>query len=429
MIKEMNDQMFGENVTRDGISPNPADVRTTRSIMQLGSTTCGRMAAVKILHPCIETGNCTVKYPDGAVSTSVTMERRDEYSVSSPFGVDKNWDCVAIHLPFLNARSALVFYDATDPPSLSLLRDAARFVIVDNNNADITYPNISFYGSYTNVAVSLLTSATLTPSILGDAGALGALVKNLRRTAFGITTDFDAPTLADQGRVVSGQWNPDVALGTIEVKDTSSDTNTITDVYDLYKMQLPAIELQAIVSSDEFCREALAKTGSYMPIRPCTPEVNMTSAQEYREIDVIFPGDSRDSEFVPETNYDLWLRGWSVGVEHWSGIGPNTNLRFKIRECLELVCAPDSIYSPFATPGYPDDVRAKSVIREFCRTEPHAYQASFNSLGTMLKKIVSTVGGLLGNLGLPVISPIAKGAANVANSSLGNTLAGILDRL
>lgn len=415
------------NATRSGRQRNPADPRTFNPILQLGNTIRGREASIKILHPCLEGDNTVVKYPDGAASTSVAMERRDDYVISAP-DADKDWNCIVIHNPFLIRRQVFIRWPVTYNPSLSTLQSAYSQAMQDPLLKEGVFPNFHKMPGYENISYCIACSTTLGEDVNGKPSLITARFKSVRRVNFGITTDFDAPDIQNQGRVVSGQWSPDVAVSTTKVKETV-DGKTVESVADCYTLQVPAVTSSTITQSDEFSRQDLARTGSYMPIRPCESNIPFVSGEEARQIHVQLQDRIQVEVINKHAVWDLHLRGWCIGVDLWLGMYSGTNLRLKTREILEVIPSPLSPYSPFSTPAYPDDSRAQVIIKEFCRTQPHAFPADYNSLGTMLKKILGSVGGAVSTLGLPVISNIGGAVSKFANSDIGSALAGLLDNI
>jgi hypothetical protein len=414
-MEEAMQMGVGPNATASGLTPNPADPRNAYTTIQLGQTAGGRQAVLKMLHPCMEKCDTVTKVPDGAVSTSVVMERRDEFELSNQTTSTTNWNCIVITNPLLSATQSVIQYDISQTPSELQLWQAYSECVstVPSSHA---YPlwqtgdvgAFSYY--YTN-----LVSTTLTPAIIADqTGAqLSALVKNIRRTYLGTTSELDASDLYNQGRLISGQWNPDLDMVTKEIKTG----DVLTDVFDYYKMQAPAMTSASLVQSDEKCREAEAKTGSYMPLRPCAPTFELTASAQFRRVDINYPG-AGDEPVDPATDAaDLGLRGWSIAVELWLGIDVRANIRIKRREGLEIVPAPDSTYGPFATPALPCDLRAKQILEEFCRNQPHAYPADYNDLGEMIPNILGGIADVIGGLGLPLISPVANFAKGLLPKS------------
>jgi hypothetical protein len=407
LVMPMILQGSGPNATRSGINPNPADPRNYATTDQLGQTIGGRQAVLKMLHPCMEHCDLVVKVPDGAVSTSVVMERRDEFVLGNQTPSTTTWNCIVFTNPFLaNTQFAIQWTGVTAPTELTLQLAFAN--MVEKGFALAVYP---LWGSFSEAGFAffgtVMASATLAPVIIDDQSGVtfSGLVKNIRRTYLGSTTDFDAPSLSDQGRVLAGQWNPDVALETKELR--MGTPPVLTDVLDYYVIQAPAVTTSSLVQSDAFSREAQAKTGDYLPLRPCAPVFDLTSSTELRRVITNRAG-TGDVPADGTEQTDLFLRGWSIAVEIWYGMSVDSQLRIKRREGLELVPAPDSTYGPFATPALPDDVRAKQILEEFCRTQPHAYPADYNDLGQMIPNILGSIADVVGSLGLPLISPAAN---------------------
>jgi hypothetical protein len=376
--------------------------------MELGQTIPGRQAVLKMLHPCMEHCDTVVKIPDGAVSTSVVMERRDEFELSNQTPSTTTYEMLIMHTPFLVGSGIAIQWASTVSPTVEQINYVAKRLIAGPGNAGATYPVWEALSTAPDIWGTILASSTLSPAVAGDTDPngikLSALIKNIRRTFMGTTLELDASDLYNQGRIISGQWTPDVTLGTV----ATSAAGDLTDVYDVYKFQLPAVSTSAIVQSDEFSRQAELKTGSYMPIRPCSPELNFTSSEEWRQIQVDYAGADSGTFGRDPTFNDLWLKGWCVGVEYLTNIDVRSQIRIKRREGLELVPSPPSTYSPFATPALPDDVRAKQVLLEFCRKQPHAYPADYNDLGEMIPNILGGLADVVSDLGLPLISPVVK---------------------
>lgn len=402
----------------------------------MGRTLSGALAAQKILHPCGEYDIQPVKIPDGAVSTSVVLERRDEYEIRPPtnIGTDNSWTSLVIHQPFLNHRDVVLRWPASVVPSDVDIFSMLYYINVENYTEDAsTAPSAAIYpvfktastlqggrtdSTWAGTEYSILTSATFTPALLESDRAHTALYKDIRRTACGYTTDLDASELYNQGRVVSGQWTPSVTKGIFDQTGTvtgtgGATTTVVLNAYDTWDYTLPAVTSSTIVSSDLFRRQAEAKYGSYMPMRICASDIEFTSASALRQIRSVGPGASTvtgtDNTGQRFAN-DIWYQGWSVGVELWMNLDPHAELRLKVVENLELDPAPSSTFSPFMSPGYSRDEQALSVIREFARISPHAYDADFNRLNKMFSNLIEGLGGVLSNLGIPVLSNVAKPA-------------------
>jgi len=399
------------------------------ALNSLGQTIGGRQAVIKILHPCMEKDNCVVKVPDGAASTSVVMERRDEYEVSaapSAVTAEANWNCIVASPPFLIGSTVIIRWLATATVAGGEMENVWYLAMTNMGNPASMFPNFASVTGGTSTTVfqyTILGASVLTPNIAyQDESGLSQYVKQIRRTYMGITTDLNASDLYNQGRVVSGQWSPDVSI-TLDYTNTSPGTPPVVDVYPAYESQTPPLTVENIVQSDEFSREAEAKTGSYMPIRPSAPSWEFTSSTEWRLIITSAPGFPTPG-IADGMAKDLWLRGWCVGVEYWAGIDYRSTLRIKRHEGLELVPSSGSPYSPFATPALPDDILAKQIINEFCRKEPHAFPADYNEKDFMLGNIISGIADALEGLGIPIVSPLIGGVRKVIDP-----LAGLLGNI
>lgn len=247
-----------------------------------------------------------------------------------------------------------------------------------------------------------------------------------RRTYAGMTIDFDANDLTNKGRVVSGQFSGDF-------------TKTEVDIVKAVEGKIPGETVEAVISTqpmyvydgfpnneteltqmDPKVRQAEAKEGDYIPHRFWNPVFNLTASKDVGVMNITSPGLSNPVANQELDNINLPLIGWGVHTSFWLDMHTTSSLRVKRREGLELNTSGGSPYSPFSTPAFSQDDRALSVFREYCRTQPHSFPANFNSLGGLLKDILGTVGNILGNLGIPVVSDIAKVATPLLTDLLGN---------
>lgn len=397
-------------------------------ITQMGQTPSGRMAALKILHPNGECDEYTTKFPDGCANTTIALERRDEFKISCPSGtVEGNWNCIIMDIPFFVMTQIAIRWDAKVTPTDALLNLAAKSVMEAPGFKKAQYPAF-VPGRLTDFdfEYSILGASELTPRYRGSKAGVAVDIKQMRRTYMGVTIDLDANSLADQGRVVYGQWKPDVTLAT--AYNNSVEPPPV--VKNTYNLQTPAMTINNIVQSDELCYQAEAKHGLYAPIRTAEFDLPMTAAQEWRAIEVYYPGE--DPGFVEpgdEELKDLWLRGWLIGTSHWSDLDHTASLRIKRKEGLELISAPAGVYAAFASMALPNDLRAMQIIQEFSRREPHGYPADYNELGTMLQKIIGGISGAVADLGLPVISDVAHTVHKTANGKIGQLLTNLLDEI
>ncbi|UTU02163.1 capsid protein [rice-associated noda-like virus 1] len=461
--KQISSLRYFPNSTLSGIVPNPSDPRTyINNEMQLGTTILGRHDALRILHPCGEGNMDYCKIPDGAISTSVPYPRRDEYEIGPgsyiPSGATSatptTWNYLLFHLPLLFQRDVVIRWPTPITLEIDIIYELIERVLSytlwrrpTDASSKVTikavYPNWQSISPLSTTIDDSVQYTIMVPSLIGrdylpqnpsDYGKLGDEIRSIRRSCCGYTTDLNAPTLADQGRVLSGQWSPNIVLGIAHTNlnyvtdSTTTPPTTSAAVYrvgDVYQFEVPPVITSDIVASDEYVRQAQAKTGSYMPMRICGDSIPFTGVFERRAVQVRKPGslptgdpeaNTGVSEYIyTYLNQDVWLRGWSTGVEYWSGLSEGSTLRVKVREDLELVPAPGSDQSPHLTEGHPFDVRAMQIIREFSRIEPHAWPADYNERNKLWGKLLSGLASVLKATGLPVISQIAEPIADGLN--------------
>lgn len=415
------------NRTRSGTTPNPADPRSKTAFNQLGSTAPGRLAALKILHPNGENDTYTTKFPDGSATTSILMERRDEYDLQSGLTIG-DWNCLVIDTPFLFMTQLAIRWPGTESPDVTDIQAAVVDALSLPGSDVRRYPawESAIHGT-TDFEITVLTSVSLVDTYIATEAGVQQQVKSLRRTYLGSTTTFDANSLTDAGRVVAGQWRPDVSLLNVTINGAVPPAALTAAVYSI---QAPASDTNSIVSTDELVYQGAAKLGLYMPNRLSEMDPSFTAASEYRTIAPFTPDNITPTLSANEPRRrDTWLRGWLIGCSLWTGMDHTTQLRIKRKEGIEIISAPTGSFAPFASPALPSDLRAQQMIQEFSRCEPHAFPEDYNSLGKMLKNIVGGVSSALANLGLPIISDVASSIQHVVNGDIGNTVAGALDSI
>lgn len=402
------------------------------AVMQLGSTVQGRKAALKILHPCGERMTEAAKYPDGAFTSSVVMERRDEFEIDNKItaGGTPDWNCVIVDLPLLKATQvAIQWLITTDPTEAELVNVLQIVLSQSNTSGPFLYPD---WGPVTvnskSFAATILISSTLSrnlasinPTLLDADGYF----REVRRTYLGSTIDYDAPSLTDQGRVIAGQWAPDIVLDNVLVLDGSSNEPA-------WRIDPPPMTSSAIVQSDLQVYQARSKFGLYMPVRIFSPTIEPTPATA-QELSVIVNSSLGIPAFRPADITaaglltDLALKGWNSATSLWLNISHDTVLRLKRKEGIELVPAGDSVYSPFSTPALPDDLKARAIMREYSRMEPHGFPADYNELGGLFADIVDGIGGALQSLGFgsgfnDFVGGIQKGFRTVVANPVSDAL-------
>lgn len=401
------------NATRTGVEPNPADPRSTLR-QGLGQTPNGSEWALKVLHPCGEHNTGVPKIPDGAAGNSVIMERRDEFNVEKPATLDSEiWTVVVLQLPTLT-RS---LYAVCGLPE-DMTQDNIRTSIDEMASAEALgyqYPSWVKFGA-NSIHGTVLLMTELDKTLWGDRDVdnFVKLFKSVRRTYCGLTLDLDFNELTSKGRLISAQFQDVKELRSLHY--TYGEEEALTDDnIDVFVLDHPPYVTAEMVQEDSKVRQAEAKTGDYSPQRMWQPVIPLVGSQSARPM--IEPKDFIDAP-VPSTAFSfpltIWFEGWGVGVTRWEGLHGTSSVRVKRKEGLEFVVGASSPYGPFQTDGYSMDAKAQAVVKEFSRTEPHSYEADFNSKGKLIGNLVQGLGGVLGNLGIP----FANGIGNLVGGLL-----------
>jgi hypothetical protein len=350
------------------------------------------------------------------------MERRDEFQITA-FNSTDDWHVLFVEMPVLSASIIVLKWKATSTqPSRADLENALKHMMQINGTSTPQYPSVSTFTYTVDFIGQILTCSAISNGTYGSASQLETLARTVRRTYCGCTYGLDASTLYNQGRVIAGQWSPDV------VRQAEMTIDSTPVEVNVYEMQLPAMVTANIVQSDSLCYQQEAKNGVYTVNRMCESAIINTPAVDLARFYGKTPGVAFGG-LVADTNYDVWLKGWCVGVVLFLNLNSNAQIRIKRKEGLEFIPAPNSTLSPFATPGLPEDSRALSMIREFGRTEPHGYPADYNESDNMLPHIIGTIGNAVANLGIPVISDIGKAVSGLSSgdiSGLASLLGSIL---
>lgn len=380
---------------------------------------------IRALHPCGEGINIVPKIPDGALTDSVILERRDEFNIkmpdADPFVKGGTWNVMIVSIPVVKTPLiAIAYSDTATRASMSAAFNNAVIRFGDASDPTSTGYDASFYypswhfnaTAYPEVAVQVCLMANLDYGKLAD-----DMVKEfitIRRTYMGTTMDFDANSLTNKGRLISGQVANDFARRTLDIIAAPGDPVTRTQTI-TYLGDIPFRETE-LTQQDSKVRQAECVEGDYAPNRFWEPVFNNSSAKDANVFSGSDTTDNDDSSATALTNLNIPLYGWGHQISFWLSIQDTSSIRIKRREGLELNTSANSDYSPFSTPAFPRDDRAQMVFREFCREQSHSFPSCYNSVGGMLKDVISTISSVLTNLNLPVVSDITRRITPIANA-------------
>jgi len=380
------------------------------SIRQIANTNSGRRWVLKALHPCGETETSATRIPDGSYTSSCIMERRDEFVLNCP-EKDLNWTCAVYSLPFLYSSTLAIAWDSSSTPSdADLTTNVTDAILHSGSNINRVYDyKWVKWPSDKKLWYQWLPCQVFDHNLANeDKLIIKNQVQSLRRTAGGLTIEYDANTLTDSGRLVSAQYPSPLAQRNITVADG--------DKQSLLAWVMPAMLFgaDALVQADPKSRQCEAREGDYTPFRHWEPVFNSATGADNLRVGLASAINATD--YIPDKvgtgNNNVPLFGWGVACTLWMGMDATTKLRLKRRECLEFRTGPKSPYGPFVEQADSYDSRALAVYREYARLQPHSFPSSYNSSGKLLPAIIRILGGVLSNLGLPIISSVANPAAN-----------------
>lgn len=372
---------------------------------RLGDTVLGSSWVIKALHPCGEGVNVVPKIPDGSYDSSVVLERRSEYQLAIPSGISTvtSWDLIIVSTPFLCGNHIAIAYDSSITPTVDQLESCVYQAICISP----TY-STGVYTSFTTTNTYYLKVLTSSVLDIFQAGAVysatGAIettyFRAIRRTYHGMTATLDAPSLSNQGRIVSCQFPPSV----------SAQYQSVTTVaQEAWISEPPALTFDGETQADLKAVQCEATMGAYIPSRMYERPA-MSSNNEWYTMGVQKQNGS--NTVGANSGSNVHLRGWGWSVAHFSGLSTAASVRLKVREGLELTVNSLSPYSPFLTPSYPDDTTAIRICRAYFKQQAHAYPASYNALNKMIPELVRNIGSVLSVLGIPHVGNLSSAVAS-----------------
>lgn len=440
-----------------GPGRNPADPRMGGALIKLGTTPEGIAWVIRHLHPNGE-GLCGgIKIPDGALSTSVGMERRDEFELTMPSSVTSDtWTCIIFCFPLLY-RHTIAYVPlpgSTSSPSdfqrhISAILTRVLFKSTSTLYSQCQYPNwlsVVQWGD-SGTAATTLGMLTMLPSDIYPnggvtAGSAAADFREIRRTFLGYTMELNAPALSDQGRIVAGQFAPDNVVQMIDrnmmyIEALAAATDKSLGEARVLCLETPPVSEQDIVQTDRLCYQGEAKEHIYLPMRCWTKErppvplvrssppvfTNKGYLTENRPTSTTNVSHTFSNTNEYENNSgELAFSSFGTAVVRFIGISKSASIRIKRKEGLEGVAAGNTTVSAFQTEGLADDPRASAFVAEFSRTNPHGYLGRYNSMGDMFKNIFGRIGSVITNIShlpviksLPFVGEVAPYAAKFGN--------------
>lgn len=387
----------------------------------LGDSRAGQMWALKASHPNGEEVTASAGIPDHTNVPVITPEFRSNYTIVGESNVVGNDD---VDIMVLSASELAFMYRRYTAGTNLAPYEQWRFVF---------YPAVAVSNDYINFTDSddVARTASFYQTSLRDFGRTRAMYN-------GITVHLDAPTLADQGRLVAAQLPFETKEGQVtgaylHVTDSQPGTSvrslTPQQVF-VFPEDFPYNE-SSLFQATPGAVVWEAREGVYMPMR-------------FKEPVHLFEADRLETFFATKTSggsttvlqgvaegVDTVTRMLTVGVPNnmlagvilVRGIDKRANLNVKTRLGLESLVEGPTPVAPFQHASPVLDRTAIDTVTRLSQASPMAYPAEYNDFGAILgviknvlTNIVKPVSGALGGLGIPVVSDIAGGVNSVLGS-------------
>jgi len=253
-----------------------------------------------------------------------------------------------------------------------------------------------------------------------------------RRMYHGVTVHLIANSQCDQGVVTATQIAPGAQIRTWNYGD-----NIVADGEEILTYPFPPMSSENIYQTGDRCYEGLARDGIYMPLRMCEGTIMMQSTQQITRQAFVprggATGYSPDQQLVAwQTHHCVMDNNFNAGLIRFDGIsatgqpGGNATLRLKIHCGLNFTPQTGSIYNNTATVVEKADEAAIAFVADVSDDLPLAFVAAENDLGTIFGKVADIaksignvahpIAGAIGDLNIPVVSPIAKAVSGVLSA-------------
>lgn len=295
---------------------------------------------------------------------------------------------------------------------------------------------------FTNSAVGgpgVLESPPTWATTAAWSSSLNSKIQGYRVVSQSITCEVIAPSVANQGTIVSGQYEARPATRQLSSLYPGAMENAFRDSVDVWVYNSAPLESQLLMGTSAYTSHAV--NGFYQPLKLSKFKfVNVNDTMLFTD-DMGGNKLAKDVLFIPGMT-PVWLRiptsglqldfdstplvkpsAYNAGVTFISGTAghPQVSLRIRFRQVVELIPTLGAIYAPLTEAPLPPDELAFKMVKEIGARMKDAYPASYNDMGKLLGTIKSIGNGILkfADPVLDVVSMIpgigtAAGAAKLA---------------
>lgn len=387
-------------------------------LRSLGDTPAGQLWALKAAHPNGEEVTASAGIPDHTAVPVVTPEFRSSITITGDSLQTGNDD---VDIVMLSCSELAFMYRRYT--SGTVQKPEAGWVFV-------FYPALEVQNnSFTATGLTSGEKETVQywTTSLNDYGRTRAMYN-------GITVHLDAPTLADQGRLVAAQLPLEMREGTYQsgfaaklAQDDIGETTALSSPIQAYTLPqgFPYTE-SSLFQATPGAVVWEAREGVYIPLRFREP-VHLFEADRIETLFSVVRED-KTTAAIQGTVFgnvpDAETRNLTVGVPNnmlssiilIRGIDKRANLQVKSRIGLESLVEGPTQVAPFQHASPILDKRAIDQVTRLSQASPQAYPACYNDFSAILNTIkgvisgfVKPIAGALGDLGIPIISDVAGG--------------------
>lgn len=226
-------------------------------------------------------------------------------------------------------------------------------------------------------------------------------IQGYRITSQSITTDVIAPSVANQGTIVSAQFEMRPATRQLSFWDADNGNINYKNVVDLWCYNKPPESSQLLMGTSAYTSQATS--GFYQPLKlsrfkfvnmndtmlAVSDAVNDRLSQILSVKSPTFPVNlggfsmaAADAPLVKPSSY-------GVGMTYIEGTAgnPQVSLRIRFRQVAEIIPMLGGVYAPLAEAPLPPDELAFKMVAEIGARMKDAYPASYNDMGTLINAI------------------------------------------
>lgn len=375
------------------------------------------------------------------ISLADHLDLRNIPLATTPGG--KNFSLKALHpadpeirssrIPGSNRSSTALFCDMVETIPISNADEHVRIVLMPSPCVPCTVIRGATEGSMTYASYAFCNVAFGGTFVVNPTAISYAHIEHLfnnvaeqyRVAAQSVTVELVAPSTSNQGSIVSSQvvQKPQKFYGA-NISAYSGSQSGPTQCYaplELYDS--PPFGAQLVLGTNAFTGEA--RDGVYAPLkltslsfkdnnnpRACAGSVTGITVPTYAftynpyspQI-FPYPGNTGNDLYVP------MFAPWSCpnySITTVTGMAANVALRIRVRQVLEIVPYPGTVYAGAMENALPVDELALKMYAEVSSKMRDAYPASFNDLGILKDVVVKLAKHLL-----PFVDPVLSAASSI----------------